>query len=147
MATTLPLPPGWRVETIWNPTLAKTGLRGFYWGYCFPGDRVILLLPRWWIVPLWHLIRGFVLRHELGHAWGIPAAGCLGRYRWCVMAEEHLVGESDGSGWGKAKLLWHQLTDRRGRGKFCLACRSYLGVRMAGDDEQAADLLNQATNR
>lgn len=132
MVADLPPPPGWSIRTVWNPTPARTGLRGFYWAYCLQEERVILLLPRWWAAPVWPLIRRFALRHELGHAWGIPAAGCLDGHPWCVMAEERLAGYPDGSWKGKLKLLWHQLTDRRGRGRFCPECEQLIRGRMQG---------------
>lgn len=140
MAARLPLPEGWTVKTVWNPTLAKTGLRGFYWGYCLRPERVILLLPRWWAWPAWPLIRFFALRHELGHAWGIPATGCLDGHPWCLMGEERMVGYPDGSWKGKALLLLRQLRPRRRWGKFCLTCTAYLDARTRGDDERAEEI-------
>ena len=123
MAATLPLPPGWKVMTAWNsPSPAARGR----WAWFDLGAQIIWLYPRWWAAPLWWLIRRYALRHETGHAWGIPAAGCPGGHRWCVMAEESLVGYLDGSWKGKLKLLWFQLTDRRGRGRFCPECEKFI---------------------
>ena len=140
MATPEILPEGWTIRTIWNPTLAKTGLRGFYWAYCFHEERVILLLPRWWVWPVWPLIRGYALAHEQGHAWGIPASGCLDGHPWCIMGEETMLGYPDGSWKGKALLLLRQLMPRRRWGKFCLTCKAYLDARIWGDEDRAAEI-------
>jgi hypothetical protein len=41
------------------------------------------------------------------------------------MAEEGLVGEADGSMWGKAKLFGHQML--KGWGRYCPECREVIG--------------------
>lgn len=147
MAAKLILPEGWAVKTVWNPGPGSVGQPGFFWGYCKHEQRVILLLPRWWIIPLWPLIRGFVLCHELGHAWGIPAAGCLDGHPWCLMGEESMVGYRDGSWKGKALVLLRQLMPRRRWGKSCLTCTAYLDARMRGDNERAEEIAALAIGK
>ncbi len=122
----------------------------FFWARCWPKDkrmelylRVYLLAPPliwaawrwwagapgWWRSPLWAalailavllLALYLALKHELGHVLGLPQ-GCAGGHPWCVMAEEELVGERDGSVWGKIKLLGHQVL--KGWGRYCPECR------------------------
>ncbi|MGE4299818.1 MAG: hypothetical protein AB7E47_17505 [Desulfovibrionaceae bacterium] len=71
-------------------------------------------------VAFFVLVHIMTMRHERGHMWRIPDKGCLGGHRWCVMAEEHLVGHADGSWRGKLKLLPYQLA--WGWGRYCPAC-------------------------
>lgn len=149
----LPLPPegldlrvyalAWEFDGTW-----------FYWAKCWRKDlrielylRIYLLLPpllwvawrwwrdapSWWVAPLWlalailavlSLALFLSLKHELGHVLGLPD-GCAGSHAWCVMAEEFLVGEADGSMWGKLKLLGHQI--RQGWGRYCPECKAVIG--------------------
>lgn len=66
-----------------------------------------------------------VVRHEIGHARGIPASGCIVADRRCLMAEEHLVDGRDGSILSKLRLLRHQAPNV---GRMCPACKAVVQV-------------------
>ena len=116
-----------RLWTFGLLSLALTwpGCAAFWgWGY----DRVwyaalVLLLALLYLL-VWYCI----VKHERGHANGIPATGCVGRNKWCVMAEEWMVGHKDGSWLGKAKLLVHQV---KGLGRYCGECKQVINRRRA----------------
>ncbi|MGE4297515.1 MAG: hypothetical protein AB7E47_05745 [Desulfovibrionaceae bacterium] len=92
--------------------------------YLTAGD---VLWSAWAFSAVLLLATLFSVKHERGHALGIPASGCLGERKWCVMAEESLVGCKDGSWRGKAKLLPHQIV--LGRGRYCPACAARISRR------------------
>jgi len=81
-------------------------------------DRSIEIYEYPW-VPKW-FYRRFVIPHELGHYYGVPASGCLGKHLWCVMAEESQVGFTDGTFFGKLLLAPFQLL--YGWGRYCKKC-------------------------
>lgn len=146
------LPAGATLRIV--PVWIETRDTWFFWARAWPGQRraelylrLYLLIPPalwaawrwwqdldgWWTRPLWLALAllavlGLALylsaRHELGHVLGLPD-GCAGGQAWCVMAEESLVGEQDGSAWGKIKLLGHQVA--RGWGRYCPECREVIG--------------------
>lgn len=85
-------------------------------------DRSITIFKYWWM-PAW-AYRRFVVPHELGHYYGIPASGCVAGRRWCVMAEETQVGHRDGTAVGKLLLLPFQLL--WGWGRYCRDCAAVI---------------------
>ena len=92
---------------------------------------MLALTPWSWIgVAVWALapavVTILVVRHERGHANGIPASGCVGGHRWCCMAEEAMVGAPEG--WSaKLRLLPHQVL--LGWGRYCRGCRRIVYAR------------------
>ena len=145
----LPAGASLRVIPVWMESRATW----FFWARAWPEERraelylrLYLLAPPalwaawrfwtglvgWWRSPLWSglavlavllLALYLSLKHESGHLCGLPD-GCVARLPGCVMAEEEMVGERDGSAWGKVKLLAHQIP--RG-GRFCPGCKKVIG--------------------
>lgn len=114
----IPLPPNWDERTEWNSRSTDAVGR---LGLCRRSKRLIEYYPRWWLAPIWPLVRPLVMAHERGHAHGIPKTGCLGGHRWCMMAEEQAGQDS----WlGKARLWPAQLVAGL---QFCEACRGRIG--------------------
>ena len=113
----IPLPPGWTERTEWDSRSADAVGR---LALCRRAARAITYYPRWWLAPAWPLIMPLVMAHERGHAHGIPASGCLGGHRWCLMAEE---AKGKDSWWGKAQM-WPRQALRLGR--LCPACETYI---------------------
>ena len=111
------LPPGWREDVRRDSHEADAVGR---LGRCYRGARLLVYWPRWWMAPFWPLIRIWVRGHERGHAWGVPASGCLAGRRDCLMSEE---AEGKDSWWGKAQM-WPRQALRLGRP--CPTCETYL---------------------
>ncbi|MGE4296930.1 MAG: hypothetical protein AB7E47_02780 [Desulfovibrionaceae bacterium] len=131
-----------RVKIIWPWSSEGAGL----WAWWDGVATITLFLRLWlWLLGVCAVVRGYVLhgampweawaafaflamatwlalKHDSGHALGVPASGCLGGHKWCVMAEETQVGWPDGSWIGKAMLLPYQIV--RGQGRYCPACTS-----------------------
>jgi hypothetical protein len=136
------LPAGWRIRLDWGSTHA----RGRY-AYASTTDKLIALCPKWWLyapglalllakacgLSGWWTVCGvallllqtaalyFALKHETGHAWGIPKSGCVGGNKRCVMAEETMLGYAEDSIIGKLRLLPGQIHNL---GRFCDACKA-----------------------
>ncbi len=117
MPWAMPLPSGWVESTLWGGHIGVSEGR-FAW--CARASKQIVYFPRWWLAPLWPLIRLWARGHERGHAWGVPASGCLAGRSDCLMSEE--IGGRD-SWVGKARL-WPRQILRLGRP--CPACEAYL---------------------
>ena len=117
-----PLPPGWTERTEWDSRSADAVGR---LALCRRADRTITYWPRWWLALFWPLIRLWVRGHERGHAWGVPASGCLAGRSDCLMSEE--PGGRD-SWVGKARL-WPRQIMRLGR--LCPACGAFISKRMS----------------
>ena len=77
-------PPAFKEVVIYNPT--HDAAKGVL-GRIIPHGLRIEYYPRWWYILAWPLIRLYVIRHERGHAWGIPMSGCVDANPRCVMWE------------------------------------------------------------
>lgn len=116
----LPLPPGWTEETLDGGRLGVSEGR-FAWSA--RASRQIVYFRRWWMRPAWPFIWPFIRDHERGHAWGVPASGCLAGRSDCLMSEE----AGGDSWWGKIKL-WPRQALRLGRP--CPACAAFIEQRI-----------------
>jgi len=126
---------GWKEKTVWNPkgklgqwakgTFAKISLgeNNYREGY------TIYYFPRTWYMLIWPIIKFFAKKHEICHMYGIPFSGCLGNHKWCIMAEEHMVGSSEKKWIGKIKLLFFQMFHPKVLfrwGRLCPSCKKVI---------------------
>jgi hypothetical protein len=103
------LPKGWTERTVWTPR--KPGVLAYY----NRTERVIEYYPRWWLLPVWWLLKWAIRRHEVGHAWGLN--DCVGRIPGCIMYED----QDDWS--SKLRLLPAKVLYG---GQYCLQCQDWL---------------------
>lgn len=119
----LPIPEGYKIEII-DKTWEK-----FDWsfGYCWWDERKLIHLYNFKFLPkfLNKIIQYFVLKHELGHAWGV--VGCS--KPWCLMFEGgHTKWLSKDSKWEVIVMPLQFLFGLR----YCDSCNKIITKNMNG---------------